>query len=727
MKGKLGKISFCMPVYKKEKTLERAIESLLDQDYKGWELIACLDGPDKACEKILKRYAKKDKRVSYIEIEHAGAPAARNAAARKATGDFLSFFSSDFEARPGMIRTWLEAFKNYPKADFVYGGYGLLGSHLIVPSEPFDPWLLEKYNYIDGGMPMRKRVWEECPWDESIKSLQDWDFWIVASKKGFKGQYIEDITYMAEAPKPEGLSYDSHQNWMDRVKAIKDKNGIPSHRVCFCSTSAPVHAIKAAKLADEDYLPMPSYKPHKYDAIYSVGFFSQNINASRVFLDGATGGPLSRNVKKIIHWIGSDILQLGGLPYTATKTLVESMKAGGVIHIAEFEQAKKELEVLGIEAEIQPLPVTPKCDITPLPKEFTVGVYFTMGELAERKYNLNLMRDVAKAMPDVKFKFFGNHPKTTDGNIEYMGWVDMKDLIPQCSMIVRMTRHDGLPISPIEFIMGGRDVLLTLQLPYMHYAGDGNITENNYVGRKEAVIEQIRKIEEGQKTRDEAKVKEARDYYVKLCSPETFKAKIEEILSRPTPKDAMQLVANKINEIGAKNLIEIGCGFGASLMQLKTAFPEMDVTGVDISEGYLQMAKERLGHLNPTFLKGNIVEKQPFKDGEFDLAFTCGLFIHVPPKDIEKAISETMRIAKQGLFIESSKNGTPKNELAPEYDPEIYWNERAKRSYADDRDQVQYYYAHDYKKLFNRLGLKWESLGTVDEASNTKVYWICPK
>ena len=190
--------SLCMPVYKTEKYLKRAIESIYDQDLQSWELIACLDGPSKKVEKILRQFTK-DPRVRYIEIPHGGACAARNAAAKLSKGKYISFFSSDFVMFPGTLSLWKEYFEENPEYDFLYGPYKITDTDTIIFPEftKADYFLLSTRNYIDGGFPLKREVWKEHPWDESIYALNDWDFWlnILKCEKQHKGLFIQENTY----------------------------------------------------------------------------------------------------------------------------------------------------------------------------------------------------------------------------------------------------------------------------------------------------------------------------------------------------------------------------------------------------------------------------------------------------------------------------------------------------------------------------------------------------
>jgi glycosyltransferase involved in cell wall biosynthesis len=60
------KVSIGMPVYNGEKTIEKAIKSLLAQTFKDFELIISDNGSDDKTQDICKRFALQDKRICYV-------------------------------------------------------------------------------------------------------------------------------------------------------------------------------------------------------------------------------------------------------------------------------------------------------------------------------------------------------------------------------------------------------------------------------------------------------------------------------------------------------------------------------------------------------------------------------------------------------------------------------------------------------------------------------------
>ena len=88
-------ISIIVPVYNVEKYLGRCLDSLLLQTYSNLEIICINDGSEDRSLKILKKYAKKDKRIKITDQENQGQSHARNRGRDIASGDYISFVDSD--------------------------------------------------------------------------------------------------------------------------------------------------------------------------------------------------------------------------------------------------------------------------------------------------------------------------------------------------------------------------------------------------------------------------------------------------------------------------------------------------------------------------------------------------------------------------------------------------------------------------------------------------------
>lgn len=97
MNRKEPKISVIMPVYNAEKTIERAILSIINQTYNNIELILINDGSTDETESIIKKYIEKEKKIDirYYFQENSGPSIAKNLGIDMAIGEYILFVDSD--------------------------------------------------------------------------------------------------------------------------------------------------------------------------------------------------------------------------------------------------------------------------------------------------------------------------------------------------------------------------------------------------------------------------------------------------------------------------------------------------------------------------------------------------------------------------------------------------------------------------------------------------------
>lgn len=86
-------VSVVMPVYNAGPYLTEAIQSLLDQTYTNWELIAVDDGSTDNSWELLKTYA--DPRIKIFQRVNGGQCAATNTGLEHINGDYVQFFDAD--------------------------------------------------------------------------------------------------------------------------------------------------------------------------------------------------------------------------------------------------------------------------------------------------------------------------------------------------------------------------------------------------------------------------------------------------------------------------------------------------------------------------------------------------------------------------------------------------------------------------------------------------------
>lgn len=89
------KISVVIPAYNSGKTIEKTVQSVLNQTYTDFEIIIINDGSKddtlEQCEKIKSR----DSRIKVVNVENGGVSRARNIGIKNSVGQYLVFLDSD--------------------------------------------------------------------------------------------------------------------------------------------------------------------------------------------------------------------------------------------------------------------------------------------------------------------------------------------------------------------------------------------------------------------------------------------------------------------------------------------------------------------------------------------------------------------------------------------------------------------------------------------------------
>ena len=104
MRNKI-KYSIIMPVYNVADFVEEAINSILKQNYKNFELILVNDGSTDNSYEIISNIAETDERLFVINKLNGGLSDARNEGLKHVSGDYIFFMDSDDIVNSNMLDT----------------------------------------------------------------------------------------------------------------------------------------------------------------------------------------------------------------------------------------------------------------------------------------------------------------------------------------------------------------------------------------------------------------------------------------------------------------------------------------------------------------------------------------------------------------------------------------------------------------------------------------------
>jgi hypothetical protein len=436
------KLSIIVPVYRKDSIIEKCVKSILAQSLKEYELIFVLDGPQPVAKEIIAKLTKKAKvPVKIVEIEHGGACKARNEGQRHARGAYWVHLDADVVVEPDTAKTWVDQLDKNPDVDFIYSGYKFLGENGALNSEPFDPWLLRVRNYISGCFPIRAA---KCPkWDESLKSLQDWSFWLTAVESGCKGKFMQGYAWSTPLPDAESISGKgcTPEVWLERMDAVKKLHNIPIREVCVTSLHDKMDGISLAKSLGADYDDHPNDKPNHYKTIIQIGFSFKPGEAERC------ASAWGEQHQKVLFWTADDVEAIyDTVSLRALEQYSERLNLIAVQYVEDLA-AKKIMERAGFKVNVLSLPVTGG-EVAPLPEKpkFLVDVAANYG---------HVFNAIIRSIPDISLEKADGVQSVDD----YTGLVTF--------------RQDRLLRSGVKrALAAGRHVISNIQSPFAGFVED---------------------------------------------------------------------------------------------------------------------------------------------------------------------------------------------------------------------------------------------------------------
>lgn len=113
------RVSVIIPTYNRARFIAAAVDSVLRQTFRDFELIVVDDGSTDNTADIMRPFLN-DPRILYIQQANRGRSAARNRAISIARGDYIAFLDSDDSYLPGKLESQVACMDRRVDVDMVY-------------------------------------------------------------------------------------------------------------------------------------------------------------------------------------------------------------------------------------------------------------------------------------------------------------------------------------------------------------------------------------------------------------------------------------------------------------------------------------------------------------------------------------------------------------------------------------------------------------------------------
>lgn len=218
----MPKVSVLMPAYNGEKYIGQAIDSVLSQSFRDFELVVIDDGSTDKSAEIVGSYS--DKRIRYVaNPTNLGLAGARNRAIEVSNGDYLAWLDCDDITLPGRFLKQVTLLDEYPNVGLCGTWVRTLGLESEqVWQYPSDPGFVRARMLFDdpvatSAVMVRRSCLaaDELHFDTRFPPAEDYDLWERVSRKNAVCNISEVLTL-----------YRIHPNQISTIKRVQQKKSV---------------------------------------------------------------------------------------------------------------------------------------------------------------------------------------------------------------------------------------------------------------------------------------------------------------------------------------------------------------------------------------------------------------------------------------------------------------------------------------------------------------------
>ncbi|CAN5429148.1 hypothetical protein BH10ACI4_BH10ACI4_22280 [soil metagenome] len=189
-------VDIIIPAYNAAHYLPFAIESVIAQTFEDWRMVLVDDGSTDDTPSVVAPYRERlGARLLYIRQPNGGLPAARNAAIRNSSAEFLALLDADDVWLPNRLADSMKSFEGRPELGLSYGYISRIGPDGAVidtfakPQRNGEGRIATSIYTRAVYLPCptitfrRKAVDEVGLFDETMRATEDRDLWLRIAQK----------------------------------------------------------------------------------------------------------------------------------------------------------------------------------------------------------------------------------------------------------------------------------------------------------------------------------------------------------------------------------------------------------------------------------------------------------------------------------------------------------------------------------------------------------------
>jgi len=220
------KISVIIPTFNRIDLLKRAIDSVLNQSIKPYDIIVVDDGSIDGTSDMIKQ---KYKSIKLIQQKNSGVSAARNNGIKNAQGDWIALLDSDDEWKKNKLEEQVNKLTDNPKYDFCHTNEIWIRNGIRVNQKKrhkkYGGFIFDKCLDICRISPssvlFNKNIFNHVGWfNDKLPVCEDYDLWLRITAE-FEILFIDKPLIVKYGGHSDQLSHSVEAIESFRIKALE--------------------------------------------------------------------------------------------------------------------------------------------------------------------------------------------------------------------------------------------------------------------------------------------------------------------------------------------------------------------------------------------------------------------------------------------------------------------------------------------------------------------------
>ena len=291
--------SVVIPLYNKELSIQKTLNSVLSQTYTNYEIIVVDDGStDESALQVLKIV---DKRIKLIQKENGGVSCARNKGILAAKGEYVAFLDGDDLWHPTYLETLHQLIQDYPN-NAIYGIECVKIVNEEIPSLENDAtnyyrgiadWDYSKMFFTGSSTcAPREKLIELGLFDTRMKYGEDMDMWFRLMLNGGGVSYAKPLAYYRQDAENRAMNkviplevhipyfmdkYEEYRNLNYSFRCFFDQEMVYRLYPYLFDKNYKSKAIEIAKKIDYSQLKFSMHFRMKFPNLYKMHMYLRSL------------------------------------------------------------------------------------------------------------------------------------------------------------------------------------------------------------------------------------------------------------------------------------------------------------------------------------------------------------------------------------------------------------------------------------------------------------------